>query len=294
MKNTLKRNSARTRNRRSKQPATPTQRGGWHRQNHPTSTPTSLKAATATRWFRNTFLPFLTNECVHSAHQPDEIIHHMQTFWNAHTRAHNLTPTDAKRLLREYASCNTDNTEYKVYRYNTPSRWSAPRSEAPLVGGGAQTGQSMGCALSTNYTPHNYDAYDKWRGNAGGSIPTGATIPQNPFQRISNWFSGHTTVFNPGTQNPTVQNQVRYMSRAPAQPIKIGSLQNPANVNMYEGMPTNRGIVMPGVIRSNKMVQVFPDTKGFTPPHHHQYKSTPMARAGKRRRAYTRSRRTRR
>lgn len=249
-----------------------------------------IKSSTTTKWFHNTFLPYLTNECVHGSNRPEDIVAHMREFWDTHNVNEPLSKETARRMLKEFVANNTHNLDYKAYRYTTPTSWSKSKNQNALVGGGNPgSGKQLGCSINTNYAPYNYDNYDRWRGNAGASVPTGATIPQNPFQRIYNWFEGKTTILNPGNTNPTVQNQVNYLSQAPAKPIHIGSLQNPINVNMpsIEGQTTN-GVVMPSIIENSKVVSVFPETTTTLPQS--TYRQTPMARAGKRRRFYTRRR----
>ena len=163
------------------------------------------KASTTTNWFQNTFLPYLTNECVHGSQHPEEIVAHMQAFWNTQYAHQPLTKKVAQRMLKEFVTENTQNTNYALYQYHTPMNWSSQTKT--LVGGGAK---QPACSSHTNYAAYNYDNYNRWRGNLGASVPVGASIPQNPFQRIYNWFNGRTTILNPGNNNPTVQNQVQY------------------------------------------------------------------------------------
>lgn len=160
-------------------------------------------------------------------------------------------------------------------------------------GGNPGTGQQLGCSMSTNYAPYNFDNYDQWRGNAGGSTAlSGATIPQNPLQKMSNWVEGKTTIFNPGTKDPTVQNQVNYMSQQPSKPIRISSLQNPSNVDVPSiGTQTTNGVMVPGILENNQYASVFPK---MTTDSNVVHRVTPMARAGKRRRNRVVRRRSRR
>lgn len=75
-------------------------------------------------------------------------------------------------------------------------------------------GDPSPCSHNTNYAPFEYDSFNKWRGNTGDSVPvTGATVPMNPVQRLSNWFNGKSTLFTPSAFDSTSQTKVQYQSQ---------------------------------------------------------------------------------
>jgi len=75
-------------------------------------------------------------------------------------------------------------------------------------------GDPSPCSNNTNYAPYEYDSFNRWRGNAGDSIPiAGATVPMNPLQRATNWFNGKSTLFTPSAFDSTSQTKVQYQSQ---------------------------------------------------------------------------------
>ena len=164
---------------------------------------------------------------------------------------------------------------YLKKKRRTSRNGSSSRRHRKLVGGGDT------CTSNLNYAPYNYDNYDRWRGNAGASVWTGATIPSNSIQDLKNWYEGKSTIFSPGKHDPTNQNQVQYLSQKPATPISIGSLQAPANSNLTP--ETTLGSILGNPISKS----VFPE---FIKTPSSNNGQIPIFRAGKRRRRLSRRR----
>ena len=182
-------------------------------------------------------------------------------------------------MLREFVTANKDMTSASsTDALSVPLSWMMDRTRplsgdetSEMIGGGPQ------CLYDTNYTIHNRDNYDRWRGNMGSSTPFGTSVPKNSLSDMYNWFVGKTTILAPGNANPTHQNQMQYLSQTgPTDPIRVPALSDmtatvPA---MHGGLDTNVGI--------------FPSVS--TGQYASTSRQTPMARAGGRRR----QRRTRR
>lgn len=142
-----------------------------------------------------------------------------------------------------------------------------------------QRGGASSCGYSNSYAPYKYDNYMRWRGNLGGSGPIGASVPQNPMQRLGNWFEGKSSLFTPSPFDATNQTQAQYLSSS------SHNIANkpPAHTPLDQIVVDNTGVGMYG---SSFQTTPF----GGDPKNVQILSGIPLARAGKRRR----TRRTRR
>jgi hypothetical protein len=171
-----------------------------------------------------------------------------------------------RRSSKSKSNCNRNHKHAKHTRRNQSKRRRRRRRQ---VGGNVD----QTCAYNTNYAPYNYDNYDRMRGNTGDSVAfSGASVPANPVQNLSNWYDGKSTLFAPGHSNPTNQNQVRYLSSTgPTDPIHVGSLRS-------------RSVSLPTATASGLNLSLFP-TRANGGSAASASRSIPLARAGGRRRS---------
>jgi surface protein len=173
------------------------------------------------------------------------------------------------RSLRR-SSKSKSNHKHKPHTRRNQSK----RRRRRQVGGNSD----QTCAYNTNYAPYNYDNYDRMRGNTGDSVAfSGASVPANPGQTLSNFYDGKSTLFAPGHSNPTNQNQVRYLSSTgPTDPIHVGSLRS-------------RTVSLPTATASGLNLSLFPTRasggSAFGSAPSSASRSIPLARAGGRRRS---------
>lgn len=220
-------------------------------------------------WFYSHFVPYLTRSCTVNT-TVEYLVAEMQHLWNTQNPRTTLSKRVAKQMLREFvmANQNTTNTEAYHNQVNIPLQWMnetvEPTSTYEMVGGASN------CLYDTNYTVHNNDVYDRYRGNMGGSPPMGATVPANSFTRLYDWFTGKTTIFAPSTSNPTHQNQVQYLSQSGNEPIQVSTLHAHGDAQV------------PSTHSTTKRMNVFPTMTDNAVDH--SSRNTPLARAGGRRR----------
>lgn len=246
---------------------------------HPDTLQVGGGQATSASWFYTEFVPYMTSLCEFS-HHPTDVIPAMQTMWNTKYPEGKLSKRAATHMLREFVTANKDMTSASsTDALSVPLSWMASyganvqsnKGTYDMIGGGPQ------CLYDTNYTLHNRDNYDRWRGNMGSSTPFGSTVPQNTLSDMYNWFVGKTTILAPGNANPTHQNQMQYLSQTgPRDPIRV-----PVLSDMTSTVPAMHGDV-------DTNVSVFPGVS--TGQYASVSRRTPLARAGGRRR----QRRTRR
>lgn len=224
--------------------------------------------ANTTSWFYTTFVPHMTRACL-SLSTTDTLkdtLDEMQAMWNAEHPHAKLSKRAAKQMLREFvgANQNTTDAEADEDHVNVPLQWmntATPSSTYNMVGGASN------CLYDTNYTVHQNDVYDRYRGNTGGSPPMGATVPQDSFKGLYNWFHGRSTLFAPSTNNPMHQNQVNYLSQSgPNDPIQVA----PLNSTVKAQVPVLHG--------NTESMGVFPASSSTN--YASYTRQTPMARGG--------------
>ena len=234
----------------------------------------------ATGWFYSTFVPHMTRACLSLS--ATDTLDEMQEMWNAENPRARLSKRAARQMLREFVEANRSTTDAEADedRVNVPLQWmsSTTRDSTThnMVGGAPSN-----CLYDTNYTVHHNDAYDRYRGNTGGSPPMGATVPQDSFKGLYNWFHGRSTLFAPSATNPMHQNQVDYLSQSgPNDPISVA----PLNSAVKASAPTLHG--------NSEPMGVFPASSGTT--YAAYTRQTPLARGGRSRRLRGRLSRRRR
>lgn len=215
-------------------------------------------------WFYSQFVPYMTSTC--TTMHPNDTVTAMQQMWNAEHPHARLSKRVAKQMLSEFVTANQSTTNEDDV--NVPLQWmnGSVSSDPPtynMVGGS----RSRPCLYDTNYTVHNNDAFDRYRGNSGGSPPFGASVPQSSFKGLYDWFQGRRTLFAPTNTNAVHQNQMQYLSQSgPNDAIRI----QPLDSHIKAPTPTLHG--------DTQMAGVFPAS---TTTNYASYtRQTPMARAG--------------
>lgn len=233
-----------------------------------------------TSWFYTAFVPHMTRAC--TSLSATDTIGEMQEMWNAEHPNSKLSTRVARQMLREFVEANQNTTDDEADEgdVKVPFRW---MSDTNIASGTTynMVGGASNCLYDTNYTVHKNDVYDRYRGNTGGSPPMGATVPQDSFKELYNWFHGRSTLFAPSANDPTHQNQVQYVSQSgPNDPIHVA----PLNSTVKAQVPALHG--------NTESMGVFPASSSTN--YASYTRQTPMARGGGSRRRRGRSGRSRR
>ena len=178
--------------------------------------------------------------------------------------SHNITKVKGKKTIRRrcYAASSTN----KQPKMRTRTR-SVKKSRSRT-----QTGGASGCNFNTNYAPYDFDSFNRWRGNPGGSVPVfGSTVPQNVGQRFANWFDGKTTLFNPSPFDSTSQTKVQYQSQVVPTPTSTSSAPSVSSIR-------NRPAQRPGLF--GKLSTYFPFASSSDKASFDVNQMTPMKRGG--------------
>lgn len=250
-----------------------------HQHSHSISHPQNTQQAgggaeqSVLNWFYSQFVPYMTSKC--TTMHPNDTVTAMQQMWNTEHPNARLSKRAAKQMLNEFVTANRSTTNKDDM--NVPLHWindsvsNSPNnlSTYNMVGGS----RSRPCLYDTNYTVHQNDAFDRYRGNSGGSPPLGATVPQSSFKGLYDWFQGRRTLFAPTNTNAVHQNQVQYLSQSgPKDAISI----HPLNSHIKAPTPTLHG--------DTQLAGVFPASP--TTNYASYTRQTPMARAGGSRRRH--------
>ena len=239
-----------------------------HSLSHPQHTQHTQQAGggaeqSALSWFYSQFVPYMTSTC--TPMHPNDTVPAMQQMWNAEHPHARLSKRVAKQMLNEFVTANQSTTNEDDV--NVPLSWmngSVSNSSSYNMVGGSR---SKPCLYDTNYTVHQNDAFDRYRGNSGGSPPMGATVPQSSFRGLYDWFQGRSTLLAPTNTNAVHQNQVQYLSQSgPNDAISI----QPLDSHIKAPAPTLHG--------DTQMAGVFPASS--TTNYASYTRPTPMARAG--------------